>query len=117
MIVLSLRGGRVTCRRATKREICEAVYILVSTIPVGRVTSYGNIARALGINPRLVAWCLQNNRDLIVIPCHRVVHSSGELGGYRELGAHFKRLLLELEGVLFDFKGRVVRDFFIDIKM
>lgn len=115
MIVITLRNGKLTARRANLRDICEAVYTLLNLIPAGYVTSYQSIARALGIHQRQVAWCLKNNESIITIPCHRVVYKSLELGGYTSASIDFKRKLLALEGVRFEGDGRVSRRCFIDI--
>ncbi|MCE4611458.1 MAG: MGMT family protein [Desulfurococcales archaeon] len=102
-------------RRGVKESILrDVVYALIQLIPPGRVTTYSSIARVLGLSPRAVARILASNRDLVVVPCHRVVGSGGELRGY-VLGVDFKRKLLELEGVKFDSKGRVRREFIVDV--
>jgi O-6-methylguanine DNA methyltransferase len=107
-------GGFV--RRARLQDYVEAVYVLLNVIPLGFVVSYGDIARLLGVNPRLVGFILSLNRDFVVTPCHRVVRSNGGLGGYSGLGGvRFKRRLLELEGVRFK-DGLVSRDCFISLE-
>ena len=72
----------------------------VARIPYGRTMTYGEIARAIG-SPKACravgAANAQNNLPL-VIPCHRVVASSG-LGGYGT-GIAMKKRLLRLEGAL-----------------
>jgi AraC family transcriptional regulator of adaptative response/methylated-DNA-[protein]-cysteine methyltransferase len=68
-------------------------------IPYGRTTTYAEVARAIG-RPRAaraVARAVGSNRVALVVPCHRVVRSDGELGGYR-WGMSRKRRLLEREG-------------------
>ena len=77
-----------------------SVLELVSKVPKGRVTTYKELARALG-RPRAyraVANALAKNPSLIKIPCHRVVRSDGEVGGYK-LGKRRKAKLLVQEGV------------------
>ena len=70
---------------------------LRKTMPGDRV-SYSELARRLG-RPRaaraIAAACAANEIGILV-PCHRVVPASGEVGGYR-WGAWRKRLLLEIE--------------------
>ncbi|MFM9997202.1 MAG: methylated-DNA--[protein]-cysteine S-methyltransferase [Phycisphaerales bacterium] len=76
----------------------RGVWDLLMAIPYGRTTSYGAIARQLG-QPgasRAVGRANGRNRIAIVIPCHRVIDSSGGLHGYGG-GLHRKRYLLELE--------------------
>ena len=116
MLVIEKRGDRIVARFPKYRDLCLAVYVLVQLIPLGRVTSYGEIARLLGTSPRLVAKCLSENKDLVVVPCHRVVYSTGDLGGYGGLGPEFKKKLLALEGVELDGRGRVSRNSFASLK-
>lgn len=73
---------------------------LVSGIPKGKVSTYMQIATALG-NPkaaRAVGNALNSNPHLIKIPCHRAVRSNGYVGGYA-LGAKRKIALLKKEGI------------------
>jgi methylated-DNA-[protein]-cysteine S-methyltransferase len=89
-------------RRSIGAEaIEEAVYILLMLIPLGRVTTYSSLARTLGISPRTVGRILSRNRNIVVIPCHRVVMRDGRIGGYTHGGVGIKKRLLELEGVRF----------------
>jgi methylated-DNA-[protein]-cysteine S-methyltransferase len=71
-------------------------------IPAGKVSTYGDIAKALGYPKaaRLIGRILHENPNPVVIPCHRIVHSNGNLGGYA-YGATKKRKLLEGEGIRF----------------
>lgn len=71
-------------------------------IPRGRVSSYQLIAKHLA-NPkgaRAVGTTLANNPFPLIIPCHRVLRSDGELGGF-QYGLKMKRALLEMEGIAF----------------
>ena len=74
------------------------VWKLLQRIPAGQTRSYGEIARQLGrpSASRAVARACAGNPVAIVIPCHRVVRTSGELGGYR-WGIERKERLLERE--------------------
>lgn len=76
----------------------ESVFDIVKRIPKGRVTTYKAIAEYLGTSPRAVGQALKRNPKLIEVPCHRVVMSSGGLGGYVK-GVNEKKKLLESEGV------------------
>lgn len=80
------------------------VYKAVAKIPRGKVTTYGEIAKHIGIlNPRVVGFALHVNRDPDNIPCHRVVNKKGELAsGYAFGGLDIQRQLLEQEGVIFE---------------
>ncbi|HSX57798.1 MAG TPA: MGMT family protein [Candidatus Saccharimonadales bacterium] len=80
----------------------EEVYSVVSQIPKGKVTTYGQLARLIGTGPRVVGAVLHQNRDPENIPCHRVIHSDGTLaGGYAFGGEGIQRKLLENEGISF----------------
>ncbi len=77
----------------------QAVWQVLRAIPRGQVRSYAEVARAIG-KPRAaraVARACAANPVAVLIPCHRVVRSDGQLGGYG-WGVHRKRALLELEG-------------------
>ena len=70
-------------------------------IPFGDVRSYGQVAREAG-SPRAARAAgnaLGSNPIPIVVPCHRVLHANGSLGGYSG-GPDRKRYLLALEGSL-----------------
>jgi len=78
-----------------QRQVWEAL----CAIPRGSVRTYGEVAAAVG-RPRAaraVARACATNPVAVVVPCHRVVAASGELGGYR-WGRRRKRELLEREG-------------------
>ena len=88
----------------------EDVYELLQKIPPGNVSTYGDLARALG-NPsasRLIGKILGENPNPINVPCHRVVMSNGRVGGYA-YGTAMKRQLLENEGV--SFTNGIVQNF------
>lgn len=77
-------------------------------IPRGRVSTYSRLAEKIGAPgaARAVGNALARNPFPIIIPCHRTIRADGHLGGFQG-GAPFKRALLEMEGVVFDEKGRV----------
>jgi AraC family transcriptional regulator of adaptative response/methylated-DNA-[protein]-cysteine methyltransferase len=76
----------------------ERVWGELRRIPYGETRSYEDVAIALGNRAAVRAVGRANglNRIAIVIPCHRVVNKSGELGGYGG-GLWRKRRLLHLE--------------------
>lgn len=88
--------------------LAPIAYTLLQLIPPGMVTTYSSLAKVLGTSPRVVGMLMARNPDPIVVPCHRVVRSDGSLGGYSMGGPRVKRRLLELEGVEFDLRGRVL---------
>lgn len=79
------------------------VLLACAEIPRGQVATYGDLARRVGRPTafRAVGNTMRTNPIPIVIPCHRVVGSSGSLTGFGG-GLDMKRRLLALEGVAFD---------------
>ena len=78
------------------------VYEIVRKIPKRKVSTYSKIAQTIG-HPR--AWravgnVLNKNRDP-KIPCHRVIKSNGEIGGYKG-GTKKKIALLKKEGIIIE---------------
>jgi methylated-DNA-[protein]-cysteine S-methyltransferase len=102
MLVVTVDHETLELRPARFDDICEAALILVSLIPIGKVSSYSDIGRLLGAHPRLVAQCLMRNKNPMVIPCHRVVRKNGRLSGYSFGGAKIKAKILRIEGALGD---------------
>ncbi len=90
-------------------ELAPIAYTILQLIPIGKVTTYGSLARVLGTSPRVVGRLMALNPNPVIVPCHRVVMSDGSLGGYNRGGPRIKRMLLEAEGVTFDKRGRVRR--------
>jgi methylated-DNA-[protein]-cysteine S-methyltransferase len=82
-------------------------------VPRGRVTTYGRLARRVGAPgaARATGNALSRNQFPLIIPCHRCVRENGQLGGFRG-GLDMKRALLEMEGIVFDRRGRVPRNLF-----
>jgi len=80
-----------------QRRVLEAT----SQVPYGAVASYGGIAKRIGApeSVRAVAQALRHNPLPIVIPCHRVVGSTGDLTGYAGSRIGLKQQLLSIEGV------------------
>jgi AraC family transcriptional regulator of adaptative response/methylated-DNA-[protein]-cysteine methyltransferase len=76
----------------------KRVWGALSDIPRGETRSYSQVASALGApsSARAVAQACASNPVAIVIPCHRVVRSSGDTSGYR-WGAERKKRILAVE--------------------
>lgn len=93
-------GWRLDLRLAGS-SFHRAVLEAAAGIPFGAVTSYASIARRIGKPEavRAVAQALRRNPLPIVVPCHRVVGSSGLLTGYAGDKLGLKRQLLDVEGV------------------
>jgi methylated-DNA-[protein]-cysteine S-methyltransferase len=86
------------------------VYDILLRIPEGRISTYGDIAAALG-NPgasRAIGRILNKNPNPITVPCHRVVMSDASIGGYA-FGKDRKKRLLGKEGL--SFVGDAMEDF------
>lgn len=76
----------------------QRVWTELRRIPFGELRSYQELAVSIGqpTAARAVAGACANNRVAVVIPCHRVIRGTGELGGYR-WGVERKQKLLDLE--------------------
>ncbi|ACM20235.1 methylated DNA--protein cysteine S-methyltransferase [Geotalea daltonii FRC-32] len=87
------------------------VYELVAAIPYGCVKTYAQVAAEMGCKgaARGVGTAMARNPLPIIIPCHRIVGASGTMTGYSAAGGiSSKRILLMMEGISLDAKGRVV---------
>lgn len=78
----------------------EKVWNACKKIPKGKVTTYKEIAKAIGSlnSSRAVGNALNKNPFPFKVPCHRVVKSNGEIGGFA-FGAGKKIELLKKEGI------------------
>ena len=84
------------------------VFALVCACPVGRVTTYGALAKAVGYprGARMVGWIMNETPE--GVPAQRVINSKGELSGSWAFGSpDLMRQLLENEGIVFSVDGRV----------
>jgi len=80
----------------------EKVLEIVRQIPYGKVTTYGAIARRLGMprSARMVGWVLNSQKGNCNIPAHRVVNRQGLLTGKMHFeGSNLMQELLENEGI------------------
>lgn len=84
---------------ATGTPFQKRVWSELSTIGFGETRTYQQIANAIGSPTavRAVAGAIGRNPLSIVVPCHRVIGSNGQLTGFAG-GVESKRLLLTLEG-------------------
>ena len=77
----------------------QQVWAYLQTIPYGETVTYGQIAKKLGSrSAQAVGGAVGRNPFSIIVPCHRVLGSQGQLTGYAG-GLDKKRWLLEHEGV------------------
>jgi len=82
-------------------DFTRRVLSATAAVPYGEVTTYKQVATAAGSprGSRAAGNALGSNPLPIVLPCHRVLHSGGGLGGYTG-GLARKRVLLTIEGRL-----------------
>jgi len=76
------------------------VYRKLLKVKKGKITTYGDLAKAVGLKngQRIVGLIMKNNPFPIIIPCHRVVKFNGEIGGYA-YGKKIKSNILSKEGI------------------
>ena len=76
----------------------KKVYTVVKKIPFGEIRAYKWVAEKIGAKgaSRAVGNALNKNPFPIIVPCHRVVNSSGDSGKYA-FGMDLKKRLLEIE--------------------
>ena len=94
---------------STNPDFFDRVYQVVEAIPHGRVTTYGHIARHLGLasSARTVGWAL-GSAGASHLPCHRVVNRFGALTGRMKFRTPFAmEESLRSEGVTFLHDGTV----------
>ena len=83
---------------ASGTEFQESVWKALVDVPYGETTSYGEIAKRIGKPKAMRAVGAANGRNplAIVVPCHRIIGSTGKLVGYAS-GVDRKTFLLDLE--------------------
>jgi methylated-DNA-protein-cysteine methyltransferase related protein len=89
-------------------SLMARVFALVRACPVGRVTTYGWLAKTIGYprGARMVGWFMNVAPE--GVPAQRVINSKGELSGSWAFGQQGRmRGLLEAEGIVFSEDGRV----------
>jgi len=97
-------------RRVVTEGFHQRVYQVVRLVPAGAVTTYGDVAAALG-SPRVarhVGWALAALSEGEDVPWHRVINAKGRISFRGDTGrGELQRALLESEGVGFDDRDRV----------
>ncbi len=94
----------------------EKIYKKLLEVPKGQITTYGELAKAVGLKngQRVVGKIMNKNPYPVIIPCHRVVMSTGKIGGYA-YGENIKTKLLNDEGIqikngkIIDLENKVYR--------
>ncbi|MGD2079541.1 MAG: methylated-DNA--[protein]-cysteine S-methyltransferase [Nitrospirota bacterium] len=79
-------------------EFEKEVWKAIREVPYGETRTYKWLAQRVGSpgGSRAVGQALSKNPIPIVVPCHRIIESTGNIGGYSS-GVHIKRRLLEME--------------------
>lgn len=84
----------------------EKCYTFLKRVPRGKVTTYKELARALNSKAyRAVGTAMNKNPYAPKVPCHRVINSNGQVGGFAS-GTNKKIKLLKAEGIQIK-EGRV----------
>ena len=79
-------------------QIQKKVWIELKKIKWGKTETYGKIAKKYKLSPRHVGKICSQNKLLLIVPCHRVIRTSGRLGGFSSIGGiKLKKKLLEFE--------------------
>ena len=94
----------------------QKIYKKLLEVPKGQITTYGELAKAVGLKngQRIIGKIMNKNPYPVIIPCHRVVMSTGKIGGYA-YGEQIKINLLNDEGIqikngkIMDLKNRIYR--------
>jgi len=79
----------------------KKIYKKLLEVPKGKITTYGELAKAVGLKngQRAVGKIMNKNPYPVIIPCHRVVKSDGKVGGYA-YGEDIKSDMLTREGIV-----------------
>lgn len=78
----------------------KKIYKKLLEVPKGKITTYGELAKAVGLKngQRAVGKIMNKNPYPVIIPCHRVIKSDGKIGGYA-YGEEIKSNMLAKEGI------------------
>ncbi len=85
-----------------EKSFFDRAHDLARQIPYGRVSTYGAIAKHLGMarSARMVGWAMNASHNLDDVPAHRVVNRVGLLSGKHHFqGTNLMQQLLESEGI------------------
>nr|AIF06262.1 methylated-DNA--protein-cysteine methyltransferase (MGMT, ogt) [uncultured marine thaumarchaeote KM3_190_E06] len=76
------------------------VYTKLLQVPEGKVTTYGDLAKAVGLEngQRIIGTIMKKNPFPGIVPCHRVVKSDSKIGGF-VYGERVKSQMLVKEGI------------------
>ena len=84
------------------------VYKKLLQVPKGKVTTYSELAKAVGLKngQRTIGRIMNKNPFPVIVPCHRVILSNGKIGGYA-WGEKIKTNMLSKEGIEIK-KGKIL---------
>ncbi len=93
---------------SASHSLFQRVYALVRRVPRGRVVTYGEVARALGMprGARTVGWAMHACQDANV-PWHRVVNAQGKISPRPTACFQEQHVRLKEEGIRFSRAGRI----------
>ena len=94
----------------------KKIYKKLLEVPKGKITTYGELAKAVGLKngQRAVGKIMNKNPYPVIVPCHRVIKSDGKIGGYA-YGEEIKSNMLSKEGIkiqngkILDFENSIYR--------
>ncbi len=94
----------------------KKIYKKLLEVPKGKITTYGELAKAVGLKngQRAIGKIMNKNPYPVIIPCHRVVRSDGNIGGYA-YGEEIKSNMLTREGIvikngkIYDLENKIYR--------
>ncbi len=86
----------------------ERVFKKLLEVPSGKVTTYAELANAVGLKngQRAIGRIMSKNPYPVIVPCHRVIKSNGQIGGYA-WGEKIKAHMLSKEGVKIN-NGKII---------
>ena len=74
--------------------------LLLRKVPRGKVTTYGDLAKAAKTSPRAIGRIMRYNKEPKKYPCYKVIKSDGSIGGYcGSMNSGKKVLLLRRDGI------------------
>ena len=88
----------------------KKIYRKLLQVPSGKITTYKELARSVGLEngQRVIGQIMKKNPFPVIIPCHRVVKSNGEIGGFA-VGISIKKCMLVKEGI--SIKNNKIKNF------
>jgi methylated-DNA-[protein]-cysteine S-methyltransferase len=102
--------------KKTKKSFSGRCYEILKKVPKGKVTTYKEIGRALHSRAyQAVGSAMKRNPYATIVPCHRVVRSDGDVGGFAS-GVNNKIKILKKEGIEIKNKKINIKNFFYKLK-